>query len=216
MKLVFLHGLGQTNDSWIKVKKFMGDGYDTTFISIDELVTTSETITFNQLSKSLTNVLHTINTPFIIIGLSLGGCFALQQALITNPHLRGMVLSGTPYSLVNGWQIKSIFQLQKYIFKLIPAKVWRKQGIEKSTIIPLYQSMVSYDLSHSLHQINIPTLVLVGSKDRINMPAAKELTELIPRAQLQIIEKGNHELNIQMPQQFAKEVETFLVNTDLK
>ena len=216
MKLVFLHGLGQTNDSWIKVKKFMGDGYDARLISIDELVKTSETITFNQLSKSLTNVLHTIDGPFIIIGLSLGGCFALQQSLITNPHLKGMVLSGTPYSLVNGWKIKSIFQLQKYIFKLIPAKVWRKQGIEKSTIIPLYQSMESYDLSHSLHQINIPTLVLAGSKDRINMPTAKELAELIPHAQLQIINNGSHALNTQMPQQFAEEVDTFLANADLK
>ena len=76
--------------------------------------------------------------------------------------------------------------------------------------------MESYDLSHSLHQINIPTLVLAGSKDRINMPTAKELAELIPHAQLQIINNGSHELNTQMPQQFAEEVDTFLANADLK
>lgn len=216
MKLVFLHGLGQTNDSWAEVKKFIGNSYDVTFISIDELVKTSDPITFKQLSQSLTKLLLTIDGPFIIIGLSLGGCFALQHSLITIPHLSGMILSGTPYSLTNGWKIRSIFQLQKYIFKLIPAKVWRKQGIEKSTIIPLYQSMVSYDLSHLLHEINIPTLVLVGSKDRANMPAARELAELIPQAQLQIIHHGKHELNTQMPQHFAEEVNNFIANTVLK
>lgn len=77
MKLVLLHGLGQTNDSWNEVINYI-DTPNILRISLDELTKESKSITFSELSENLTKLLKKIKEPFIVIGLSLGGCFALQ------------------------------------------------------------------------------------------------------------------------------------------
>ncbi len=213
MKLVFLNGLGQTKDSWNEVIKYI-ENPNILRISLDELAKGSKDITFSQISDNLAKLLKTIKEPFIIIGLSLGGCFALQQALYNVINLKGLVLSGAQYSMTGSIKTRLIFSIQKYIFKLLPRRIWQKQGLDKSTIIPLYNSMEGYDLSEELHNIAIPTLVIVGSKDKANIPAAKDIAEKITDAQLKIIEGGKHELNTQVPKVFADLLNKFILNID--
>lgn len=214
MKLVFLHGLGQTNDSWNEVIKYI-DAPNILRISLNELTKESKSITFSELSENLTKLLKTIEEPFIVIGLSLGGCFALQQGLSNDSKLKGLVVSGAQYSMTNSRKIRILFLIQKYVFKLLPQQIWQKQRLDKSTVIPLYNSMENFDLSNQLHLITIPTLVMIGSKDKANIPASKEIAKKIPNAQLKMIKDGKHELNTQMPKVFANVLNEFMLNIDL-
>lgn len=215
MKLVFLHGLGQSNDSWNGVIRYL-DTSNILRISLHELTKGSNSFTFSELSKNLTNLLKTIEEPFILIGLSLGGCFALQQGISNEMiHLKGLVVSGAQYSMTNSRGIRLLFFIQKYVFNLLPQQVWQKQGLDKSTVIPLYNSMGNFDLSNQLRQITIPTYVIVGSKDKPNITAAKDIAEKIPNAKLKMIEDGKHELNTQMPRKFANVLNEFMLNIDL-
>lgn len=202
MKLVFLHGLGQTNDSWNDVIKYI-DTPNILRISLGELMKESKSITFGEVSKSLTAFLNTIEEPFIVIGLSLGGCFALQQGLSNHIHLKGLVVSGAQYSMTNTRKIRLLFLLQKVVFKLLPQQIWQKQGLDKNLVTSLYHSMENFDLSGQLHQISVPTLVMIGSKDKVNIPASKEIAKKIPDARLKMIKGGKHELNTHMPKEFA-------------
>jgi len=213
MKLVFLHGLGQTNDSWNEVIKFI-DAPNTIQISLEELTEGSKSATFNELSENLTKLLKTIEEPFVVVGLSLGGCFALQQGLSNEINLKGLVVSGAQYSMTNSRKIRLIFSMQKYVFKLLPQQIWQKQGIDKSVLIPLYNSMENFDLSNQLRHITVPTLVMVGSKDKANIPASEDIAEKIPNAQLKMIKDGAHELNTQMPKEFANVLHEFMLNID--
>lgn len=214
MKLVLLHGFGQTNDSWNEVINYI-DTPNILRISLDELTKESKSITFSELSENLTKLLKKIKEPFIVIGLSLGGCFALQQGLSNNINLKGLVLSGAQYSMTNSRKIRLLFSIQKYVFKLLPQQVWQKQGLDKSTVISLYQSMERFDLSKQLEYINIPTLVMIGSKDKVNIPASKDIAEKIPHAQLKIIRDGKHELNTQRAKVFADALNEFMLHIEL-
>lgn len=209
MKLVFIHGLGQTSDSWNEVINYV-DVSKTIRISLGKLARESKSITFAEMSGALTKKLEAIKEPFILIGLSLGGCFALQQGLSNDINLKGLVVSGAQYSMSNSRKIRLIFSLQKYIFKLMSRKYWKKQGIDKTKINSLYSSMQNFDLSNQLHQITTPTLVMIGSLDKVNFPASKDIAEKIPKANLKIIKEGKHELNTQKPKQFANAINEFV------
>ena len=74
--------------------------------------------------------------------------------------------------------------------------------------------MASLSSLHSKNQvanINLPTLIICGEKDKTNLPAAKELASLIPNSQLHLISNGKHKLNTEQSFLFAKVVEAFLV-----
>lgn len=214
MKLVFLHGLGQTNASWNEVISDF-DAPNIIRISLNELTKEAKSISFRELSENLTKLLQKIEEPFIVIGLSLGGCFALQQGLSNHIHLKGLVVSGAQYSMTNSRKIRLIFSIQKFVFKLLPQRIWKKQGLDKSMVISLYNSMEAFDLSNQLHQITVPTLVMIGSKDKPNIAASKDISKKIPNAQLKMIKDGKHELNTQMPQVFVDTINEFMVNNDL-
>ena len=61
-----------------------------------------------------------------------------------------------------------------------------------------------------LSRIRKPTLVLCGSKDWANLPAARELAREISRAELRVIEGAGHVWNIERPEAFTEAVRGFV------
>ena len=68
-----------------------------------------------------------------------------------------------------------------------------------------------------MEQIEVPTLIIAGEYSH---PALKDLVsaqqKYIPDSKLVILEKSNHMLNIENPDQFNKELEDFLIENDIK
>ncbi|MBV9211128.1 MAG: alpha/beta fold hydrolase [Acidobacteria bacterium] len=67
------------------------------------------------------------------------------------------------------------------------------------------------DSCHLLPQINVPTLVIVGSEDMITPPElAREMQSAIRGSRLEIIEGAAHVSNLERPSEFNHALKTFL------
>jgi pimeloyl-ACP methyl ester carboxylesterase len=66
------------------------------------------------------------------------------------------------------------------------------------------------DVRPRLSQVEVPTLVLCGTKDRANIPLSKELAAGIPSAELRLVAGATHLWNLQQPNQFNETVSAFI------
>ncbi len=64
----------------------------------------------------------------------------------------------------------------------------------------------------TLSQVERPTLVIMGSDDRVNAPDrhAQFIAENIPNAELWIPEKTGHNVHMELPDEWIKKVLDFL------
>ncbi len=74
----------------------------------------------------------------------------------------------------------------------------------------LIGEMLNYDLRPALGQLQIPTLVLQGRQDPVDLEIADETRAAIPLARLAIIERAGHFSWLEQPEVFAQDVIDFL------
>jgi 3-oxoadipate enol-lactonase len=73
------------------------------------------------------------------------------------------------------------------------------------------QAVVGHTTADRLHLIQVPTLVITGSDDRIVSPRSSEaIASRIPDSRLVMVEGGSHALNLEMRNRFNSEVLDFL------
>jgi pimeloyl-ACP methyl ester carboxylesterase len=80
------------------------------------------------------------------------------------------------------------------------------QGLEGQSA-----ACLGHDALDRLCQINVPTLVFVGTKDRVLKPSSSEvIANKIPNARLVKFKGGSHTFSLEMRSMFNKEVLNFL------
>lgn len=66
------------------------------------------------------------------------------------------------------------------------------------------------DMTEPARRLDVPTLVLCGSRDRLTPPAlSAQLGELIPRSRLRTIEGAGHMLLLEVPERVNREMLSF-------
>ena len=201
MKVIFLHGLGQDERSWKKVQEALVK------VPTESLALFSRgNESYQEIRQATLQHLQTQEQPFILVGLSLGGLLALDLADQALTHLKGLILSGTQYNLADNF----LYRLQILVFKLMPKRVFTKQGADKDQMIRILTELRKVNLTDKVKKIKRPSLLVCGSKDKPNLKAAYKLNKLLKNSQLCIIEKGGHTLNSQAPEAFAQIIEKFL------
>lgn len=198
MKLIILHGLGQTVASYDDLKNSLTD------VEVDVLEL-PKAKNFEHLCSQLRNRLQQESESFVLFGLSLGGVLALALANHL-PQCRGLIVSGAQYRLEGNW----LFGLQIAIMSLLPKSFYHKRELDKEQLLSLQKSMCHLDLTTEVSRIILPTLLICGAKDKPNLKPAYELNKLIPQAELVIIEGGGHELNVHKPTELAQAIKQFL------
>ena len=201
MKVIFLHGLGQDERSWKEVQEALAD-VQTESLALFPRGNES----YQEIRQATLQHLQTQEQPFILVGLSLGGLLALDLADQALTHLKGLILSGTQYNLADNF----LYRLQILVFKLIPKRVFTKQGGDKEQMLQILTELRKVNLTDKVKKIKRPSLLVCGSKDKPNLKAAYKLNKLLKNSQLCIIEKGGHTLNSQAPEAFAQIIEKFL------
>ena len=201
MKVIFLHGLGDDERSWKKVQEALVN-VPTESLALFPRGNES----YQEIRQATLQHLQTQEQPFILVGLSLGGLLALDLADQALTHLKGLILSGTQYNLADNF----LYRLQILVFKLIPKRVFTKQGADKDQMIRILTELRKVNLTDKVKKIKRPSLLVCGSKDKPNLKAAYKLNKLLKNSQLCIIEKGGHTLNSQAPEAFAQIIEKFL------
>lgn len=201
MKLIFLHGLGQSADSWKEVQNLLTD-YPSEAIELFS----SEVNSYQKVKDRVYQHLAQETEPFVLVGLSLGAALALELSSYDLPNLRALVLSGCPLKLAGN----ILFYVQLLIFKLLPKRVFEKQGADKSLMVGVSEELKTLDLTAIAGSCPYPTLLICGSKDKPNLSSMKALHRLLTNSQFQIIPDGPHILNRAKPKEFAEITRSFL------
>lgn len=201
MKLVFLHGLGQSAESWKEVRNLMID-YPSEAIDLFPFGINS----YQKVKERVYQYLAQETEPFVLVGLSLGAALALELSSYDLPNLRALVLSGCPLKLSGN----ILFYLQLLIFKLLPKRVFEKQGADKALMVGISEELKTLDLREIAKNCPYPTLLICGSKDKPNLSSMRSLHKLISESQFQIIPDGPHVLNRAKPKEFVEKIRSFL------
>ena len=201
MKLIFLHGLGQSADSWKEVQNLLTD-YPSEAIELFP----SGVSNYQQAKERVYQHLAQETEPFILVGLSLGAALALELSSYDLPNLQGLVLSGCPLKLAGN----ILFKIQLMIFKLLPKSFFEKRGANKALMVGVSEELKILDLTDIAEICPYPTLLICGSKDKPNLSSMRSLHKLISESQFQIIPDGPHVLNKEKPKEFAEITRSFL------
>ena len=201
MKLIFLHGLGQSADSWKEVQDLLAD-YPSEAI---ELFPTGVG-TYQEAKERIYQHLSEETEPFVLVGLSLGAALALELSSSEIPNLQALVLSGCPLKLAGNIP----FYIQLLIFKLLPKRIYEKQGADKALMVGVSEELKTLDLREIARSCPYPSLLICGSQDKPNLSSMKGLHELMPDSQFEIIPNGSHVLNKAKAKEFAELTRSFL------
>ena len=201
MKLIFLHGLGQSADSWKEVQELLVD-YPSEALELFP----SGVATYQEAKERIYQYLSKETEPFVLVGLSLGAVLALELSSYDLPNLRALVLSGCPLKLAGN----ILFYVQLLIFKLLPKRVFEKQGADKALMVGVSEELKTLDLTDISRTCPYPTLLICGSKDKPNLSSMKALHRLLTNSQFQIIPDGPHVLNKEKPKEFVEKIRSFL------
>ena len=201
MKLIFLHGLGQSADSWQEVQELLVD-YPSEALELFP----SGVATYQEAKERIYQYLSKVTEPFVLIGLSLGAALALELSSYDLPNLQALVLSGCPLKVAGN----ILFYIQLLIFKLLPKRVFEKQGADKALMVRVSEELKTLDLREIAKNCPYPTLLICGSQDKPNLSSMKAIQELMPNSQFQIIPDGPHVLNKEKPKEFVENTRSFL------
>ena len=201
MKLIFLHGLGQSAESWKEVQELLAD-YPSEALDLFPTGITS----YQEAKERIYQHLSEETEPFVLIGLSLGAALALELSSYDLPNIQALVLSGCPLKLAGNIP----FYIQLLIFKLLPKRVFEKQGADKALMVGVSEELKTLDLTDISRTCPYPTLLICGSKDKPNLSSMRSLHKLISESQFQIIPDGPHVLNRAKPKEFAAITRSFL------
>ncbi len=234
--LVFIHGLGGNSINWLYQRQFFKKNYR---VLVPDLPghgrsRDAQEIPFEEFHLLIHQWLreHLGIDEAIICGISMGGRVAIDLAAYYNDMIRGLILADTFAYIDDEAQEKRrrIFSLlnEENGVDLWIQQVVREMGIDPESAIAkgfhkgmrendvafihrLFLKLQDIDQRDRLRNIDAPTLVLHGERDRFIPPeCGRELERLIPRARLQMIADSGHLPHVEQPRTFNQYLETFL------
>ncbi|WP_432560037.1 alpha/beta fold hydrolase [Granulicoccus sp. GXG6511] len=202
---VFLHGLGQTPQTWQdQVRDLPSDlpaaapwlrglrpGSQNRFSLRDSAAEVSSALTMHGAGRAY------------LIGLSLGAMVALQTAA-DDERVAGLVLSA-PQVNPPRWLMK----MQGAALKLASRRRLADRGLNKDAMQDVFHAMAETDFADRLHEITQPVLILCGDRDRANLQTAKLLADQLPHGRLAVV-PGGHQLNTDNAAEFNRLTYEFL------
>lgn len=203
MTQIYVHGLGQTPDSWNKVLMQMKPAECSMCPNLAELVQGNE-VTYHHLYAAFSDVCNMIDEPLRLCGLSLGGVLALNYAIEHPQKVRSLVLIATQYKMPKG-----LLRVQNILFRFMPKSMFQEMGFGKSEFLQLCKAMMELNFRDSLQKVTCPALVICGEKDTANKSASVELATFLPHAELRVLNGTGHEANTEAPEKLAEVLREF-------
>ena len=147
MKYIFLHGLGQTAQSWQEVICQLDPEWDVLCTDLAEWLLGKEAC-YRTLYQKLEEYCGQLEESLCLCGLSLGGILALDFAANHPDRVCRLVLMGTPYKMP-----RKLLKLQDVLFHFMPERAFLDIGFEKKAFIGLCRSMAALDFEKRLNRI---------------------------------------------------------------
>ena len=213
--VVFIHGLGDGPESWAYQLAHLPDGFTGVSLDVPGLSSATAINTSFSLADAALRIVGELDQLGIerahMCGLSLGAMIAFRVAVDHPERVRSVTLAAG--------QVKPprmLMAIQNTIMRLLPAKLVAPAGTTKTQMLSVLKAVAETDVSEDLASVAVPTLVLCGSKDRANLPAARAFEAGIPGAQFHLVAGAGHQPNTQAPEPFSAALNDFLLhNTGL-
>ena len=148
MKYLYLHGLGQTAESWNKVTRATEMADNSVCLDLAEMVK-GKAATYSNLYSTLSEMCNAEKEDIILCGLSLGGVLALNYAIDYPPKVKALVLIAAQYKMPT-----RLLKLQNALFRFMPQSMFQQTGFGKPDFISLCNTMAELDFRDSLKQIS--------------------------------------------------------------
>ncbi|MBK7722045.1 MAG: alpha/beta fold hydrolase [Austwickia sp.] len=132
-----------------------------------------------------------------LCGVSAGAMVALAVAQQRPDLVSSLVLVGGQVA-----PSRSALAVQSRIMRLIPRSAYAAKGLDKRRTLAALDDLSRADLRAGLSRVTASTLVVCGGRDRVNLPAARQLADGISGARLEIVAGAGHEVNVDRPREF--------------
>ena len=204
---ILVHGLGQTDKSWDKLKGILNQ--DNINVETPDLfeIAKNYQLTYENVFTVFVDYCNSFSDKLNLVGLSLGGILAIDYAILHPEKVNSIIICAVPYEIP-----KKLFKIQNFIFKFMPKRAFEDIGVSKENFIQLTNSMAEINIKEKISKLKCPTIVVCGEKDSANIEGAKKLNENIKNSKLKIIKNAGHELNIDTPDKFAEIIKECLIN----
>ena len=236
--IVFIHGVGLTNEMWEPQIKFFKSHNVITYDLLGHGKTPlqKKQLSFDDFVKQLKNLLDELKINKIhLVGFSLGSLIARQFASNYNNKLSSLTLHASIYKRSEEQKIvvKNRFELMKNdrpaskdrairrwfsdIYLKDNKEMYKKifdilDSNDPNNLLKAYKIFVNYeDDDQMLEKISTNTLVTTGQYDVGSTTyMSKNLAEKIKRSKYVEIKNGKHLCNIECSEEFNKNVELFV------
>jgi 3-oxoadipate enol-lactonase len=189
--LVLLHGLGTGPEAWAPQIEALGGDRQVLApavpLDLDRACAELDALDFDR---------------FDLCGLSWGGLVALRYALDRPERVRRLVVTATFASLPR--RLRAFQAVMVGAIRAIPRAPHHMAG-------PM-RAGAAFDVRDRLPGFDVPTLVLCGARDRINLGICRSLAAQLPRGELAIVPQAGHVANLGNPAAFNRLVADFLAH----
>lgn len=197
MRRIFLHGLGQTPESWAEIIVRSGSAGHSVCPSLSELLQGQEAA-YQNLYEAVSALCGQSDEEPDLCGLSLGAVLALHYAIEHPQKVRSLVLIAPQYRMP-----RNLLRFQNLLFRWMPKGAFRSTGFEKRAFLRLCETMMDLDFGSSLSKVTCPALILCGERDAVNKKAAAGLAGILKNAELREIAGAGHEVNRDAPRKLS-------------
>ncbi|MFQ6678610.1 MAG: alpha/beta fold hydrolase, partial [Fidelibacterota bacterium] len=232
--IYFIHGAGGRADQWLHQVEYFKDQYQITLVDLlghGRSPKEKMGYTFSELFKDVEAVFQENKcTKNIIIAHSYGVAFALHLFLSNTSEIQKLILIGANQPRLSSgagiWNLPAfILEWMRPIFskgfvkgafhpKTNQEFVKKEQSISDNNpmfvmkqLIKGMREMPGLDLGN----IPIPILIINGEADGLTpVSGAKELSTLLPKAELIVVEKASHLVMMEQPETVNKLIRDFI------
>lgn len=231
--VVLLHGLGSSGSDWFPVAPCLAPDYRLLLIDLRGHGHSSLPRSGYSIARMAADVLAVLAAEgvehAVLVGLSLGGCVALQTAIVAPRLVSGLVLVNTFAKLRSvGMRRNRFVRLRRALgdadglARLVAGSLFddpevqalvfeRMRRNDVGAIRRTMWAVARFDVRDKLGQVATPTLVLAGDRDRtVPRLCADDLIAGLPSTQMKVIPDAGHALPYDQPEAFVTAARSFL------
>ena len=233
--ILLIHGSGVSARYWVNQLRGLGRALRVLAIDLPGHGGSdpTEVATVEEYADTVASALDALEIrPVIAAGHSLGGAIAIALAARRPDVVTGLIVlsscANVPHPGISPERFLAALPgpLRKIVFFSMAKKVLFARGApphavslamqelrscRPETILKDVRAARAMDLSEQAARLDVPALILCGSRDRLTPPALSEhLGELIARSRLRIIEGAGHMLLLEAPDLVNHEILQFV------
>ncbi len=231
--LLLLHGLGTSSSTWVHVLPALGPAWnvlapDLPGFGFSTLRDPQEFFRLSELVDALAAFVdRTLNTPFVIVGHSLGGWLAAKLAMRRGPLVRRLILVNNAGILhegileqANAFDCRTMRDVSRLLNMLWLRYPWYFKAFYpailhdlRSRHVPEFvRSIQAGDfINAELKNLTMPVSILWGTEDRLfPMTSVEIMKKEVPQAEVILLDKCGHVPQLERPKEFVPALRSIL------